>query len=189
VTIKHTDAEDHTAGDGPAAPENDPPTPGDSALSELSRERDDLKDRLLRTAAEFDNFRKRTERERRDVREAASADLVRDLLPVVDDLERALEAVEASAGAVEESGEDATPLEGFRDGVELIRRQLLDVLRRRGVEPLDVVDQPFDPNWHEAVAYEPAAGRPDGEIIGEVRRGYRLGDRLLRPAMVRVAKA
>jgi molecular chaperone GrpE len=106
---------------------------------------------------------------------------------VVDDLERALEAVQASAGDAD--GDDATPLQGFRDGVELIRRQVLEVLRRRGVEPLDVLDQPFDPNWHEAVMYEPADGRPDGEIIGEVRRGYRLGDRLLRPAMVRVAKA
>ena len=75
------------------------------------------------------------------------------------------------------------------NGVELIRRQLLEVLRRRGVEPLDVVGQDFDPEWHEAVADEPANGRRDGEITAEIRRGYRIGQRLLRPAMVKVAKA
>ena len=83
----------------------------------------------------------------------------------------------------------AESLVNFRTGVELIHRQLLDLLRRRGVEPIDVTDQPFDPNWHEAVAYEPTTDRPDGQIIGETRRGYRMGERLLRPAMVRVAKA
>jgi len=73
--------------------------------------------------------------------------------------------------------------------VELTRKQLLDALKRRGVEPLEVVGTTFDPAWHEAIAHEPAEGRQDGEITGEVRRGYRIGQRLLRPAMVRVAKA
>ena len=79
--------------------------------------------------------------------------------------------------------------DNVRDGIELIHRQLLDVIRRRGVEPFDVVGQMFDPEWHEAVAHEPANGRPDGEITAEVRRGYRVGQRLLRAPMVRVAKA
>lgn len=150
--------------------------------SPLQQERDDLYDRLLRTTAEFDNYRKRIDRERRDVSEAATADLLRDLLPVIDDLERAL-------GAAPGEGPDASRFAPFREGVELIHRQLLDVIRRRGAEPFDSVGQPFDPSWHEAVASEPAAGRPDGEVIDEIRRGYRLGSRLLRPAMVRVAKA
>src|SRR5262245_20360151 len=144
----------------------------------LRRERDELYDRLLRMTAEFDNYRKRTERERRDSSEAAGVDVIRELLPALDDLERAL----------------AAPAEGgisakYRNGVELIRRQLLEVLRRRGVEPIDVVGKDFDPEWHEAVADEPADGRRDGEITAEIRRGYRIGPRLLRPAMVKVAKA
>jgi molecular chaperone GrpE len=144
----------------------------------LQRERDELYDRLLRLTAEFDNYRKRTERERREWSDSATGDVVRELLPVLDDFDRAL----------------ATPMVGhadtrFRAGVELIHRQLLDALKRRGVEPFEVVGKPFDPTWHESVADEPANGRPDGEITAEMRRGYRIGQRLLRPAMVRVAKA
>ena len=145
-------------------------------LAALRQERDDLRDRLLRTTAEFDNYRKRTDRERRELSEAAAIDLIRDLLPVVDDFERAL----AAPGWERRRS---------RRGVELIHRQLLDTLRRRGVEPLEVVGQPFDPTWHEAVATDPADGRRDGEITAEVRRGYRIGQRLLRPAQVKVAKA
>jgi molecular chaperone GrpE len=203
VTTKRPHADERPSADEAAAPavtsaeaaaaadpaEADPPAvdpaaeapAGGQTLADVTRDRDDLHDRLLRTAAEFDNFRKRTERERRELHEAAAADLIRDLLPVVDDLERALAAAPADRGA--------DTLEGFREGVELIHRQVLDVLRRRGVQPIETEGQPFDPNWHEAVVYESADGRPDGEIIGEVRRGYRLGQRLLRPSMVRVAKA
>jgi molecular chaperone GrpE len=144
----------------------------------LRKERDDLYDRLLRITAEFDNYRKRTERERRELAEAAGADLIRDLLPVLDDLDRAL-ALPADTDAAA----------SYRSGVELIRKQLLEVLRRRGVDILDVVGQDFDPSWHEAVMNEAADGRRDGEITAEVRRGYRIGQRLLRPAMVKVAKA
>ena len=111
--------------------------------------------------------------------EAAAADLIRDLLPVVDDLERALAAPRRPADA-------DGPL---RRGVELIHQQLLEVLRKRGVEPFESVGRDFDPAWHEAVAHEPANGHRDGEIAAEFRRGYRLGSRLLRPAQVKVAKA
>ena len=143
----------------------------------LRQERDDLQDRLLRTAAEFDNYRKRTDRERRELTEAVSADLLRDIIPVVDDLERAIAAAADSPDSV------------LRSGVELIHRQLMDALRRRGAEPFESVGQDFDPAWHEALASEPALGRRDGEVTAEIRRGYRLGARLLRPALVRVAKA
>jgi molecular chaperone GrpE len=157
------------------------PLPDETAGSpedELRRERDELYDRLLRTTAEFDNYRKRTDRERRDQSEYAAADLLRDLLPLVDDMERALSAqVESTDPQI------AT----YRSGIELIHRQFLEILRRRGVEPLDAVGQKFDPEWHEAIAREDAPGVPEGHVTAEVRRGYRLGSRLLRPAMVRVA--
>ena len=156
------------------------------ALQSLRAERDDLYDRLLRTTADFDNYRKRIERERREVSEAASADLIRDLLPVVDNLERALEA-SANAAGESDGSEDGTA--ALRRGVELIHRQLLDALRKRGVEPFESVGHEFDPAWHEAISYEAGSDRPGGEILGEVRRGYRLGQRLLRPAQVRVSKA
>jgi molecular chaperone GrpE len=153
----------------------DPPAQDDA----VRQERDDLYDRLLRMTAEFDNYRKRTERERREQAEFAAADLIRDLLPLVDDLDRAL-AVPVEPG---------TAAETYRDGVDLIRRQFLELLRRRGVEALDVVGQTFDPEWHEAIAQEHVPGARDGEITAEIRRGYRMGPRLLRPAMVKVAHA
>jgi len=158
--------------------------PGDPGTAEdtLLRERDDLRDRLLRTAAEFDNYRKRTERERREISEHVAADVIRDLLPVLDDLERALVAPVETGPGIERAS-------ALRDGVDLIRRQLQDVLKRRGVEALEVVGQIFDPQWHEALAQEPANGRRDGEITAEIRRGYRIGQRLLRPALVKVAQA
>lgn len=150
--------------------------PGGS-LQDVQKQRDDYYDRLLRKTAEFDNFRKRTERERQALAEAAAADLLEELLPLVDDLERALKA--------EASGEAA---EAYRRGVELIYRQLTDVLRKRGVTPIETAGAGFDPHFHQAVAYEPSPDHREGEIIEEFRRGYMLGDRLLRPSMVKVAK-
>ena len=149
---------------------------------ELQQEKDELQDRLLRTAAEFDNYRKRTDKERRELSQVIAADVVREILPVLDDLERALAATPGAA-----SGKDG--VSALHKGVELVHRQLLDVLRKRGVEPLEVVGKDFDPEWHEAVADEPLDGHRDGEITAELRRGYKIGNRLLRAAMVRVAKA
>jgi len=143
----------------------------------LERERDNYKDLLLRRTAEFENFRKRTERDRLAQTEAAAADLVAELLPLMDDLERALQA---------EAGSEAA--EAYRRGVELIHRQLSEVLRKRGVKPIEALGADFDPHYHQAVSHEPAPGRRDGEILEEYRRGYMLGDRLLRPSMVKVAK-
>jgi len=148
-----------------------------SDVVQLQQQRDDMYDRLLRKTAEFDNYRKRTDRERQQLAEAAAADLIKDLLPLVDDLERALKA---------DTGGEAT--DAIRRGVELIHKQLLETLRKRGVSPVAALGADFDPHFHEAVAYEPAAGRRDGEVIEEFARGYMLGDRLLRPAMVKVAK-
>ena len=148
----------------------------DSPAAALQRERDELYDRLLRTTAEFDNFRKRTERERREFAEWAAAELLGDVLSVVDDFERALAAAAPEA-------------QKFREGVELIHRQLMEVVKKRGVQPLTVVGEDFDPTLHQAVAYDETPGARDGEVVAELRRGYRLGEKLLRPALVRVAKA
>jgi molecular chaperone GrpE len=149
----------------------------DTELAALQRERDDLYDRLLRKTAEFDNYRKRVDRERRDHSQWAAADVLADVLGILDDFERAL-TVEAPPEA-----------QAYRTGVELIHRQLGELLRKRGVTPFDTVGADFDPHQHQAVAYEATPGAREGEIIGELRKGYRLGDRLLRPALVRVAKA
>jgi molecular chaperone GrpE len=146
-------------------------------IETLQRERDDLYDRLLRKSAEFENYKKRTERERREFVEWAAADLIGEILAVLDDFERAL-AADAPA--------EAAP---YREGVELAHRQLMEVLKKRGLQPIEALGANFDPAWHQAIAYEEVPGARDGEVVSELRRGYRLGERLLRPALVRVAKA
>lgn len=170
------DEQNETAAQSAAATQADQPEPSIDPV-ELQKQRDDYYDRLLRKTAEFDNYRRRTERERIQLSEAAAADLIEELLPLVDDMERALKA---------DPGTEAT--EAFRRGVELIHKQLLDTLRKRGVKPIDALGADFDPHVHMAVAHEPADGRREGEVVEEFTRGYMLGDRLLRPAMVKVAK-
>ena len=158
---------------------SDPVEKGEAVVDadELQKQRDDYYDRLLRKTAEFDNYRKRVERDRQSTAESIAADVVRDLLPLVDDLERALKADTGADGA-----------EAYRMGVELIHRQLLDILRKRGVKPIEALGADFDPHFHQAIAHEPAEGRRDGEVVEEFARGYMLGDRLIRPAVVKVAK-
>jgi molecular chaperone GrpE len=167
-TAGATAADDTAAG---TLPDDDP------SGSALERQRDEYKDLLLRKTAEFDNFRKRTERERQSFSESVAAELLQELLAPVDDLERALQADAGPEGA-----------QAYRRGVELIHRQLTELLRKRGVRPIEALGADFDPHFHQAVSYEPAAGHRDGEVIEEFRRGYMLGDRLLRPTMVKVAK-
>ena len=159
------------------APETTTASEEGSVVEALRREKDGLQDRLLRTAAEFDNYRKRIDRERREQAEGAAADLLVDILPIVDDLERAL-----SVPAVGET-------DAYRKGVELILRQMHELLRRRSVKAIDAVGTDFDPNFHQAVVQEVSEDHREGEVMEELRRGYMLGDRLLRPAMVKVAKA
>jgi molecular chaperone GrpE len=148
-----------------------------TALDALRREKDALQDRLLRTAAEFDNYRKRIDRERRDQADAALADALEDLLPVMDNLERALQSPTGESG------------DAYRKGVELIHRQMGDLLRKRGVKPIEAVGADFDPRYHQAVVQEVSSDHREGEVMEELRRGYMLGERLLRPAMVKVAKS
>ena len=148
-----------------------------SGLEILKRERDDYYDRLLRKTAEFDNFRKRVERERRAQGEQAVADLLLELLSVADDFDRAL-----TVDATDRSG-------SYRKGVELIHAKLHALLRKQGVRPVESLGADFDPNMHQAVVHEESPAHREGEVIAELARGYMLGDRLLRPAMVKVAKA
>jgi molecular chaperone GrpE len=143
-------------------------------LEEVRRERDALQDRLLRTAAEFDNYRKRMDRERRDLAEYTAGEAIKDLLPIIDNLERALQA----------SAQD----DPLRKGVELIHKQMLEMLRKRGVTPIEALGADFDPNVHEAVSHEESDQHREGEVMEELQRGYKVGERLLRPSMVKVAK-
>jgi molecular chaperone GrpE len=149
----------------------------ETEVSALKRERDDLYDRLLRKTAEFDNYRKRIEREKRDRSDEAVTDLLRELLLVVDDFDLALNAEKSESVAA------------YRKGIELIHAKLHDLLRKQGVQPIVSLGTDFDPNLHQAVTYEESSDARDGEVVGELRRGYKIGDRLLRPAMVKVAKA
>ena len=167
---------DADSADSPSLDDADDAGAGGPSLDEVIRERDEHRDRWVRVTAEFANYRKRTERERRELVEQAAGDLLGDLLPVVDDLERALAA-------------DAQDGESYRRGVEGIHRKLFDVMARRGVAPIEALGADFDPNLHQAVTYEPGDGRRDGEVVEELRRGYTLRQRLLRPSMVKVAKA
>jgi molecular chaperone GrpE len=157
--------------EAPEAPETAP------EISALQRERDDYYDRFLRKTAEFENYRRRVERERREQADQAIVNMLLELLLVVDDFDRAL-TVDAGQGA-----------ESYRKGVEIIHSKLTDMLRKHGVRPIETLGTDFDPNVHQAVLYEESPEHREGEVIGELRRGYTIGDRLLRPAMVKVAKA
>ena len=146
------------------------------ALEAKAREADATHDRYVRTAAEFDNARKRAAREREELIRGANESLIRELLPVLDNFERALQAARGDAGAA-----------AVTAGVELIQRELLRVLEKFGVTAFTSVGMPFDPERHEAVARVPAAGRPEMTVVDETARGYLLNGRVLRPAMVTVA--
>jgi molecular chaperone GrpE len=132
-------------------------------------------DRAARIQAEFDNFRKRNAREQQEFREYALADALKSLLPILDSLDRALKT-------------DTASLDDFRSGIELIDKQFHDTLSKLGVEPVPAQGESFDPNLHQAVQMVDTNETEDNHVIDELQRGYKLRDRLLRPAMVRVAR-
>jgi molecular chaperone GrpE len=146
-----------------------------SAFEKLKEEKAELYERLLRKQAELDNFRKRAQQEKESFRQYAAEDLIRTLLPVLDGFERALK---QRSPAVPES---------FYQGMELIHRQLFDVLARSGVDVIAATGELFDPHYHQAVETVEDATRRDQEILEELQRGYKLRHRLLRPAIVKVA--
>ena len=150
---------------------------GEPTASEPEKQIAELEDRLLRKAAEFDNYRKRARREREEFARFANSSLIEELLPVLDSLELALGAAD---------GEDR---DSHRRGVELTLKQFLEVLGRSGLSPIPAVGEQFDPSVHEAVILQPTSEHPEGVVIEELQRGYRLNDRVLRPSRVKVAAA
>ena len=145
-------------------------------LEEARRSDDEHRNNWHRSAADFANYKRRTDEERATLGQFANAVLIGKLLSVLDDFDRALESVPA------EQAHDP-----WAEGVQLVERKLRNVLESEGVTPIEAVGQPFDPNLHEAVVHEDTADHPDNEVIGELQRGYRLHDRLIRPSLVRVA--
>jgi molecular chaperone GrpE len=157
-----------------AAAANVEPSAPESELQKLRAERDSLLDRLARAQAEFENARRRVSKEQQEYRDYATADAIKSLLPVVDSLERALQ---VKSDAAE-----------FRNGVELIYKQLQSALGKLSVNAIDSKGEPFNPHYHEAIEMVETSEVPDHQVIEELQRGYKFKDRLLRPAMVKVAK-
>ena len=155
----------------PAAGDSSVP---DSELQKLKAERDSLLDRLARTQAEFENARRRTVKEQQEFRDYAAADAIKSLLPVLDSFERALQ---VKSDAAE-----------FRNGVDLIYKQLQAALGKLSLHPIAAKGEPFDPHYHEAIEMVETTEAPDHQVIEELQRGYKFKDRLLRPAMVKVAR-
>ncbi|HKV77179.1 MAG TPA: nucleotide exchange factor GrpE [Candidatus Sulfotelmatobacter sp.] len=150
------------------------PAGPESELQKVKAERDSLLDRLARAQAEFENARRRAAKEQQDFRDFAMADAIKSLLPVIDNFERAVQSKSEAAD--------------FRAGVELIYKQLRDVLTKLGVQPISAKGQQFDPHVHEAIEMVETPDAADHEVLEEWQRGYKYKDRLLRPAMVKVAK-
>jgi molecular chaperone GrpE len=144
-------------------------------LDEVQRSETELRGNWQRSAADFANYKRRTEEERTTVAQFASSILIGKLLSVLDDFDRALDNVPADAH------------DPWVEGVQLVERKLRSVLEGEGVTPIEPIGHPFDPNVHEAVVHEETADAPDNQVIGELQRGYRLHDRVLRPALVKVA--
>jgi len=164
-----------------AAPAEEPR----SEVEELRRQLDEKQDRLLRALAEADNVRRRAQRDREEHARYANEALLRDLIPVLDNLDRALAAVRAAGGSTGEAGDVAS----LREGVELIQRELLKVLERAGVTRYSAVGQPFDPTRHEAIARVSSPDAAPDTVVAEQLPGYLLHGRVLRAALVAVAAA
>lgn len=164
------------AGETSAAAKGDP-------MVALAREAADYKDKLLRSLAEMENLRKRTERQVADAREYGIAAFARDILAVADNMERALGALDADLREKADAGTKA-----LLDGVELTERELLKVLEKHGVKKFEPLDEKFDPNLHQAMYEMPDTSRPAGTVGRVIQPGYMIGERVLRPALVAVAK-
>lgn len=164
---------DNTPG---SAPPRDP-------LAAAQAEAAELREKLLRAAADFDNFRKRSRREIQEAEKKGRDGLLRDMLPVFDNLERAAEHAEKSSGNLE------ADWKGLSEGITLVMRQFRDTLERVGIERVDAVGHAFDPSVHEAIQHMETHEHPPGAVAAEVQAGYREGEKLVRPALVVVAKS
>ncbi len=161
-------------------PSNEESPNGDTQVAadetaRLKQERDECQDQLLRARAEFVNYQKRAKQQADADRAYAIGSLARDLLDTIDNLERAIDALRSSAA------------EGITAGLDMVQKQLLDTLAKHGVEPILAQGQPFDPNFHDAMLKQPSADYPEGTVVAELGRGYKIRDRVLRPTKVAVS--
>ncbi|MDI6849775.1 MAG: nucleotide exchange factor GrpE [Candidatus Saccharicenans sp.] len=147
----------------------------DREIASLKKAVEELKDKFLRSVAELDNVRKRTEREKEEYFQYALSELLRDILPILDNFERALKASEEEVDG-----------KTFREGVELIYRMMLNLIKKHGVRPIEIESKKFDPNLHQALVSEESAEVNEPEIKEELQKGYLIHNRLLRPTMVKV---
>jgi molecular chaperone GrpE len=174
---------DPTARADEAAPETPEAAPQVDPVAALAREAADMKDRLLRTLAEMENLRRRTEKEVADARTYGVTSFARDILAVADNMERALKALDDEIRAKADAG-----VQALLDGVELTERELIKVMEKHGVRRLEPAGQKFDPNLHQAMLEVPDPSVPSGTVVQVMQPGYTIGERVLRPALVGVAK-
>jgi len=162
-----------------SAPDSLPADDGSSAdqIQKLVAEKQDLQNTLVRRQADFENYRKRVEKERQQERHRGAEQLIEQVLPVLDALDLAL------------SGQSGAASPEYRKGFEIIRAQLWNALAKQGLQPIEAVGKQFDPNLHHAIENVPTAAQPEGTVVGEMQTGYMFHGRVLRPAMVRVASA
>jgi molecular chaperone GrpE len=144
-------------------------------IAQLQKQRDEYYEQLQRSRAEFSNFQKRSKTQAESDRLYSVGSLVRDLLDGLDNLQRATDALRASGAS------------GITEGLDMVHRQLIATLAKHGVEPIEALGQPFDPNQHEAVMQQPDAGHPEGTVVAELSKGYRIHERVLRPTKVAVS--
>jgi len=156
---------------GPQAPDDA------NDVEQLRKERDEYREQSLRSKAEFANYQKRAKQQAETDRAYAVGSLARDLLDSLDNLVRAIDALRASGA------------EGVTAGLDMVQKQLHEVLAKHGVEPIPALGEPFDPNFHDAVVQQPSADCPEGTVVGEMSKGYKIRDRVLRPSKVAVSIA
>jgi molecular chaperone GrpE len=174
-TVEETGTEETAAAELVEETQEAAPAQESDVITKLTAERDELRDQLLRRTAEFDNYRKRMLREGEQIRKTAARNLIEDLLPILDNLERAL-------------GHAADPAnDPVLQGVDMVVKSLQNTLSGHGLEAISAMGQPFDPNVHEALAHQPSDEHPADTVVAEYHRGYRLGDTVLRPAKVAVS--
>jgi molecular chaperone GrpE len=171
---------DSRTGNRGNADDGGPHGPGDSLpaseeIARLRKERDEYQDQALRARAEFANYQKRSKQQADIDRVYAVGSLARDLLDSLDNLSRAIDALRASGA------------EGVTAGLDMVQKQLLEVLGKHGVEPIPALGEPFDPNFHDAVLQQPSPTHPEGTVVGELSKGYKIRDRVLRPTKVAVS--
>jgi molecular chaperone GrpE len=178
IEIKTLDevAEDQTAESGEEVEAEPVPESLEEQSAKLAQDKQELQERLLRAQADFDNYRKRVQKERADLLRYGSEGALREILPVIDNMELAVD----SARTHDNSGDQ------LREGIEMVLSQFKSALERLGVRPIETLEHPFDPNKHEALMRVDAPEEQDGAVVGEIRKGYYLHDKVIRPAQVTV---